>query len=194
MSGINLHLPTASVQLVMSYTFILYSIFSMLFFKKSHPLPPASVSLFLSFSKSQSSALGGFKEHCVQLLLIPQTRKHLLLQNGKWRTQENHHSRIFFSRYNFQIHPASCPSSCYPTDPGCPSPQSSSGGAKARGAGPASCSLPISAHPNRIQPQLQPQQMEEPCSYRPLLPHQPLQGFFDQIPTSVLRSQTPTQI
>lgn len=81
-----------------------------------------TISLFLSFRESQSTALAGLKEHSVKPLHFLQTRKHqlLLLQTRKQHTHENHHPCI--QHYNFHHHPASHPTSCYPAGPTCPSP------------------------------------------------------------------------
>lgn len=167
---------------------------------KYGPLLPSSISLFLSFRKSQTPALACLKEHCVLLLLFPETRKHqlllLLFQTRTHHVQENHHPCT--EHYNLHLHLASCSSSCSPTGPGSPSPQtSSSGGAEAGCARPASRSVPhlfsTSTQPNRIQPQLKLQQVEEPCSNCAALPLQSLQGRYGQISASVLSSQAPTE-
>lgn len=159
--------------------------FSQCFGANIRSSPPTSISMFLSFRKGQTTSPAGHKEHCVQLLLFPQTRKQHI--------QENHHP--FIHHYNFHHLSASRPSSLYPAGPSCTSPQSASGGTEACGARFASRSLPqllpTSAQPNRIQPQLQLQQVEDPGSNRvtPLpLQRCSLQGRYGQISASVLSS------
>lgn len=165
----------------MSWTVIPHPLFSMcsvLWSKNMFLSLPTSISVLLSFRKSQRNAPAALKEHSVQLLLVLQIRKQ--------RTQEKHHRCV---KHN-------CPSSCSPAGP---SPQTSSRGAEACGARPASRSLsrllPTSAQPNRMQPKLT-LQVEAPTSKctPPPLQWGSLQGCFGQIPAPVLSAPTPTHM
>lgn len=150
---------------------------------------PTSLSLFSFFRNNQSTVRKGLKDHCVQLCLSLETRKHLLLlQTKRQHTNTNRHP--WMQHCNIHRHSGSCPSLRCPRGPCCPSPSGTSGGDETCGARPACHSLPqLSAHSAQSAKswsELQLQQVENPSSNPVSLQCQSPPGHAGQIPAFML--------